>query len=275
MTATIRMAGQKLRSSLAPIEYRYHDVLVRRRLRRVLEDVEAVDLPSTSMLALALRATIADPTAAEAAITAPIERVRRDLLHSDARVEPWADARRTNRAPGPVRGMVRRMSKQPIWGRFLFHLIRSSKPDRALELGTAFGLSAAYQATALRENGRGRLLTLEGNPSLARIATGNLERLGLSAVVEVVEGSFADTLASVLERMGRVGYAFVDGHHDEDATVAYFQQIAARIEAPALLVFDDIRWSPGMRRAWATIESDGRVERAHDLGTIGICVVMP
>jgi hypothetical protein len=41
----------------------------------------------------------------------------------------------------------------------------------------------------------------------------------------------------------------------------------------ALLVFDDIAWSPGMKRAWSTIVNDWRVATAVDLGPVGLCVV--
>ena len=64
-------------------------------------------------------------------------------------------------------------------------------------MGTAVGISAAYQAAALALNGRGTFTTLEGAEPLADIARDNLRRLGLG-MVEVVVGRFEDTLDAVL-----------------------------------------------------------------------------
>ena len=48
-------------------------------------------------------------------------------------------------------------------------------------------------------------------------------------------------------------YAFIDVHHDDKATVACFKQILPYIADEAVIVFDDISWSDGMKRAWKKI----------------------
>lgn len=141
-------------------------------------------------------------------------------------------------------------SKPCIWALLLFHLIRQLKPNACLELGTCLGISTAYQASALELNSYGRLVTLEGSPAFAEIAVRNLEALGLGHRVSIVIGRFQDTLVSVLNDLKSVDYAFVDGHHDENATVAYFENLLPHLSPQALIIFDDINWSLGMRRAW-------------------------
>jgi predicted O-methyltransferase YrrM len=89
----------------------------------------------------------------------------------------------------------------------------------------------------------------------------------------VVPGRFQDTLADVAREQAPVDFAFIDGHHDEHATVAYFRQILPHLGRSAVLVFDDISWSPGMERAWKTVTADERVGLAVDLSAIGICLV--
>ena len=64
---------------------------------------------------------------------------------------------------------------------------------RGLEMGTCVGISAAYQAAALNDNGAGRLVTLEGYAELAAEAQELWSNLGLSNV-EVIVGRFAQTL---------------------------------------------------------------------------------
>lgn len=163
-------------------------------------------------------------------------------------------------------------SKPRRWAMLLFHLVRKLRPSVCVEMGTCVGISAAYQATALRLNGHGRLITLEGATPLARLATRTLSELGLDHVT-VVEGRFQDTLDTVMRENAPIDFVFVDGHHDEQATVRYFDQIRPHLSPGALLVFDDIRWAPGMARAWRSIAESRNTELTIDLGAVGLCVV--
>jgi predicted O-methyltransferase YrrM len=209
-------------------------------------------------------------TPAEERAVAPIEQLRAEVNTLDTPL------RRVDYGSGPRTSGVETVgtfsmasSKSARWCRLLFKLVRDLRPLSCLEMGTAVGISGAYQAAALAMNGNGHLVTLEGDPSLAEIAQGNLRRLGLTA--EVVVGRFQDTLPKALKN--RPDYVFVDGHHDETATLDYFEQIIPTLADPALVVFDDIAWSDGMRRAWAAITQHQRVALAADLGTLGLCIV--
>ncbi len=161
-------------------------------------------------------------------------------------------------------------SKPYFWSLLLFNLIREFKPSSCVELGTCLGISASFQATALKFNGRGHLTTLEGAESLASRARDHLSELALDNV-SVVTGRFQDTLNGVLLSEKTVDYAFIDGHHDERATLQYFCQLLPFLAPSALLVFDDISWTPGMRRAWTNIIANSQVKVSIDLGSMGIC----
>jgi predicted O-methyltransferase YrrM len=168
--------------------------------------------------------------------------------------------------------MCHRASKPRFWARMLFDLVRAYRPRNGPELGTCLGVSAAYQGAAMSLAGDGALVTLEGADSLATIARQTLDRLGRSNV-RIVTGRFEDTLEGVLGELGTLDYAFIDGHHDEKATIAYFERLAPLMAGPRLMVFDDIAWTAGMRRAWRTIVSDPRVIAAVDLSVIGVCLL--
>lgn len=163
-------------------------------------------------------------------------------------------------------------SKPQRWAMLLFHLVRELRPEVCVEMGTCVGISAAYQAAALQLNGRGRLITLEGAAPLAHLATGTVSELGLDAVT-IVEGRFQDTLERVMQENAPVDFIFVDGHHDEQATLGYFDQVRPHLSTGALLVFDDIRWSPGMTRAWRAISTSPHTALAVDLGAVGLTVL--
>lgn len=170
-------------------------------------------------------------------------------------------------------GRISQIAAKPaMWCLLLLRLVRTMRPNSCIEMGTSVGLSAAYQAAALKLNGHGHLSTLEGANPLAEIARKNLRQLGLETV-DVVVGRFQDSLSEILERGRPVDYVFIDGHHDEQATLGYFEQILPSLASTALLVFDDIRWSDGMFSAWSHISGDPRVAATVDLGPVGLCLI--
>lgn len=166
--------------------------------------------------------------------------------------------------------VAQRTSKPYRWSLLLFKLVRKFEPSVCLELGTSLGISTAYQAAGLKLNREGGIVTLEGAESSAALARENFQGLDLDNVTTVV-GRFQDTLDGVLDRYGPIDLAFIDGHHDEQATLAYFEQIYPSLSERAVLVFDDISWSEGMERAWSAIEADTRVELSVGLSQLGIC----
>jgi predicted O-methyltransferase YrrM len=134
------------------------------------------------------------------------------------------------------------------------------------------GISGAYQASAQKLNQKGDIVTLEGAESLASLARKNFHSLGLDNA-RVVTGRFQDTLDRVLIEYEPIDYAFIDGHHDEEATITYFQQILPHISEKSILIFDNISWSKGMRRAWKKIQEHEKVKISLDMRTWGICVL--
>jgi predicted O-methyltransferase YrrM len=166
-----------------------------------------------------------------------------------------------------------RSSKKPHWARLLFNVIRSLQPETAIELGSCVGISASYQAAALQLNGHGRLVTLEGAEPLAARSERTLAELGLDKWASVRLGQFAETLPDVVSELAPVDYAFIDGHHTESATLDYMERILPHASEESVLVFDDIDWSPGMKKAWAQIVADPRFALTLDLGTIGFAAV--
>lgn len=211
-----------------------------------------------------------------------IEAIRERLGRSQERVSfvdygagaPGArlsrDVMRTGRRREATIGEIcRTSSKCRAAATFLFRLVRLTRPRSCLELGTCVGISAAYQAAALHLNGAGRLVTLEGGAALAAIAAATLAELGLGDV-ELVTGRFEDTLAGAIEGAGPFDLVFLDGHHDEEATVGYARCLFPALAAGGLLVLDDIRWSEGMQRAWRTLQREPQVEASVDLADMGI-----
>jgi len=77
-------------------------------------------------------------------------------------------------------------------------LARSSRARTIVEFGTSFGISTLHLAAALRDNGGGRLITTEFEPSKVARAKANLTAGGLVDLVEIREGDALRTLSADL-----------------------------------------------------------------------------
>ena len=263
------------------------ELLARRDMRIAAAKVQGRDRAGAERLAAALSAAARGrENAEERRLIRRIEALRSELSASSATLEimdfgarsPNATLTTEEMNQGQTRtvsvGEASNSSSPPAKARLLFHLIRMFRPLQCLEMGTLMGISAAYQATALELNGEGHLYTLEGAEPFAEIAQDNLRRLRLDGRAEVISGRFDQTLTPTIERAGSLHYAFVDGRHDEQATVDYFNELEPRVDGQGLLVFDDIGWSPGMERAWAAIRQDPSVSASATVGvSVGIALI--
>ncbi|MGB3482688.1 MAG: class I SAM-dependent methyltransferase [Mycobacterium sp.] len=88
------------------------------------------------------------------------------------------------------------MSVSRETGRVLYMLARSRRASMIVEFGTSFGLSTICLAAALRDNGGGRLISSEFEPSKIARAKAHLEEAGLADLVELREGDALTTLSA-------------------------------------------------------------------------------
>jgi predicted O-methyltransferase YrrM len=79
-------------------------------------------------------------------------------------------------------------------GALLYMLARNSRARHVVEFGTSFGISTLHLAAALRDNGGGRLITSEFEPSKVARAREHLRAGGVADLVEVREGDALQTL---------------------------------------------------------------------------------
>jgi len=94
-------------------------------------------------------------------------------------------------------------------GKFLHLLAQTQGARSILEIGTLGGYSTTWLARALPEGGR--LITLELDPTHARVARANLRTAGVSDKVEVIEGPAAASLARLhAENRGPFDFIFID-----------------------------------------------------------------
>jgi predicted O-methyltransferase YrrM len=241
---------------------------------RVAPDSRAVGpayrlLMAASLPRIAARRDPASRALRRALWTTALGHIPRDEREWIARIE----ARRAELASGDVPEAARWMSVAPVWGRFLMRTVRELSPRSCLELGTGFGISAAYQATALELNGAGTLITFELDQVRGAIAEEGLSRLGLDRRVDLHMGPQSDSLGRVLQGAGAIDYAFLDADHSEEATLAHFEALLPHLARGAIVILDDINWSEGMRRAWKAIAGHQRTSTTVELRRTGIVLI--
>jgi len=202
-----------------------------------------------------------------------IEQLRQELLRSkeQIKVEDFGAGSRVHRSNiRPLSRIARHSTVSPKQGRFLHRLLGFMQPQYVLELGTSFGLGSLYLASAMPEGGQ--MWTLEGCPNTAEIARQHFAKLGQTQIhLEV--GNIDEGLAPILDKLPQLDFAFLDANHAYAPTMRYFEQCLSRASENALLVFDDIHWSPEMKRAWQQICEDERIGLSLDLFYIGLAFV--
>jgi predicted O-methyltransferase YrrM len=125
-------------------------------------------------------------------------------------------------------------------GTLLYMLARGARARSIVEFGTSFGISTLHLAAALRDNGGGRLITSEFEPSKVARARDNLTAGGLIDLVEIREGDALKTLSVNLP--DTIDLVLLDG-----AKALYpeiLDLVESRLKPGAFVVADNADYSP-------------------------------
>jgi predicted O-methyltransferase YrrM len=125
-------------------------------------------------------------------------------------------------------------------GALLYMLARSAGARTIVEFGTSFGISTLHLAAALRDNGGGRLITSEFEPSKLARARKNLTDAGLIDLVEIREGDALETLRVDLPET--IDLLLLDGAKPLYPEV--LSLVEGRLRPGALIVADNADSSP-------------------------------
>jgi caffeoyl-CoA O-methyltransferase len=136
---------------------------------------------------------------------------------------------------GQIRGNDRgQLAVSEEDGRFLRLLAATSRCRRALEIGGASGYSAIWLGLGLRESG-GRLITIEYDPVRAREAAANVQRAGLSDIVQVIAG---DAFVEIPKLAGTFDFVFLDAWKKDYAR--FFTLMLPRLDAGGLFLAHNV-----------------------------------
>jgi caffeoyl-CoA O-methyltransferase len=133
------------------------------------------------------------------------------------------------------RGGLPDINVSPNQGRLLQLLVELTGTGRILEIGTLGGYSAIHLARGLPEDGE--LISLELDEHHADVARGNVERAGLSDVVEIRVGDAHRLITDLIENgEGPFGLVFIDA--DKEGYPDYLEA-ALRLARPGSLILGD------------------------------------
>lgn len=203
-----------------------------------------------------------------------IERLRKQLLANEASIEVEDFGAGSAVIPFKMRrikDIAGSSLKKKKYAQLLFRIAKYYQPKNIAELGTSFGISTSYLASA---NPESRVTTFEGAQNIAHIALDNFKELGLDNI-QLQQGSFDKTLNPFIETSQNIDFLFIDGNHRKESTLAYFRLFLAKSNAQSIFIFDDIHWSREMEEAWKLIQQHDAVTLTIDLFFVGLVFFKP
>jgi predicted O-methyltransferase YrrM len=123
-------------------------------------------------------------------------------------------------------------------GAMLYMLARATRARSIVEFGTSFGISTLHLAAALKDNGGGRLIGTEFEPTKVAHARENLATAGLADLAEIREGDALQTLAHDLPDI--IDFILLDGA--KPLYLKVLSLLESRLREGTLIVADNANW---------------------------------
>jgi predicted O-methyltransferase YrrM len=122
----------------------------------------------------------------------------------------------------------------PEAGRLLYSLVRATRPATVVEFGMSFGISALHLASAVRDNGSGRVVTTELSADKIAAAKQTFVETGLDDLITILDG---DALSTLADLTGPVGFVLLDGW--KELYLPVIKLLEPRLSPGALVVADN------------------------------------
>lgn len=136
------------------------------------------------------------------------------------------------------------------FGEVIYSLIRSQEPETVVEIGSAYGLSTCFIASALQRNKCGKLYSIDPHEKTnwndggyttdtLKIVQGRLKDLYLSEYVEHIQLYSKDAIISWSRP---IDLLFIDGSHTYEDVENDFWGFIPHIKLGGLVLFHDTIW---------------------------------
>lgn len=199
-----------------------------------------------------------------------LKSLRKELLKSTREIEILdlgAGSRINKSNRRKIKTIAKNAEKPEKFGRLFNRLIHRFQPRTILELGTSLGLTTLYMSRAKKN---AKILTFEGCPETAGVASDNFSRMGADNI-DIIIGNIDETLPQTLAGLQEpLDFAYFDANHRYEPTVRYFENCLPYATNDSVFIFDDIYWSDEMTAAWEHIKAHPQVTLTVDLFWIGL-----
>lgn len=131
----------------------------------------------------------------------------------------------------------------PGWG-LIYHTLLShldrSKEEVILETGSNHGCTTIILAQALLDSGcKGRVVSIELEEDNYDVAKDNIEKAGLSDLVDLRLGDSAAVLPELGDQLTNMRFALLDASHLYDDVMFEFEAIYPHLSDDAIVMFDN------------------------------------
>jgi predicted O-methyltransferase YrrM len=201
-------------------------------------------------------------------ISKPIEEIRKTLLKDSRSIafeDLGAGSKKVKASQPRVKELAKNSLKPKKYAKLIGQIAQYIKAQNIVELGTSLGTTSLYIS---RLNPSAKLYTLEGSTEVAQIAQQQFETLA-ARNIELIIGNFDDQFENLLKQIPAPDLIFIDGNHTYEATIRYFDIALNYAQPKSIIIFDDINWSEGMKKAWAEIKNNPKVSISMDFFYLG------
>jgi predicted O-methyltransferase YrrM len=124
-------------------------------------------------------------------------------------------------------------------GIFYNTLLKIQKPKKILEIGTSFGYSTLWFASAIGK--KSKIITVEKNPKKIKFAKKNFQKAGVSAMIEIKEGMAKDVLIQLgKSKRTKESFDFIFIDADKEEYPFYFDICLPMLKKGGIIAADNI-----------------------------------
>ena len=128
----------------------------------------------------------------------------------------------------------------------MYQFLRENPPEIAIEIGMAYGVSSLAALTALEENKRGKLISIDPYPpgfdEVRKSALLSIETARLSHRHSHLHMESELALPKLIQDGVQADFVYIDGHHGFDHAFVDFFFADKMLPVGGTLAFDDSQW---------------------------------
>lgn len=181
-----------------------------------------------------------------------------------------AGSRNGNASFKSIKSIAKTSGSSKRNGRLLNAVCRLFAPKQILELGTSLGLGTMYLNYNLDNC---NIITIEANKSVSKFTENTFTEKKIRNV-KFINDTFDNFFSDKSDLLSHhKTLIFIDGNHNYKATLKYFDICTKHLSPDSVIIFDDIRWSKNMYKAWKEIKLSNKIHKSIDLMTMGVVIL--